>query len=129
MDKDKFWNVMYSEPSKKWGRKYYIHLKGEQYARLMGVVDWLLIVVSRDTDKHTFYKTDWYGFNDSFIRRFPLATIIIKQRNPKKTFKTTVQDVVANWKYLTFSTEGFETQIIMPKSLLETVLEKKSKKV
>lgn len=118
--KDSHWNKIICEKVKKW-EKFYLYLQWYEYRRLIAhLVDGILHFVR--TPDHVFVKTNSYGFNDQFIRKFaPETVVIVREKWTKSKLKTTVWEILENWKYMFFLAQWFEKQIFMSRSLFSSL--------
>lgn len=114
--RDSNWNKIICEKSKKW-EKFYLYLQWYEYRRLIAhLIDWTLHFV-RNPD-HVFVKTNSYGFNDNFVRRFPEETpVVLREKWSKTKLKTTIGEILKQWTYLHFYTQWFEKQVFLSRSL------------
>lgn len=118
--KDSHWNKIVCEKVKKW-EKFYLYLQWYEYRRLIAqLFDGILHFVR--SPEHVFVKTNSYWFNDQFIRKFsPETVVIVREKWTKRKLKTTVWEILENWKYMFFLAQWFEKQIFMSRSLFSSL--------
>lgn len=115
-------NEIYSKASKV-GEIVYLYLARLWETRRLWQLVGPKLTVRRDRDKHLYYKMNAYGFNDKLLRAIsPDTTVIVVEKWRAIKLKTSVQSILTEWKYLTFSAEWFETQIFYPLSSFTHVI-------
>lgn len=104
--------------------KIELYLIEEQYPRSIWRFKNGSLVVRRRPEDHFHRKTQSYGFNSALLHYLKDngnadMPVIVKIIKSKIIYKTTVSKIIEEWKYLTFSAKGFETQIFYPITKME----------
>lgn len=98
-----------------------LFIRSERKERKLGIVNKKAraLAITRDRNKHLHFKSNSYGFNYMLLNEAQTFDVVLI-RDEIGTYKVPRHILLRNGEYLYFKQKGFEKQIFVPLSIIET---------